>query len=333
MRLISEHEGKQGVKIDEKDRKILYELSRNSRQPIQVIARHVHLSRDGTAYRIQRLEQSGVLQGYKTLVDVAKFGYNSYHLFMRLHEPLRQEVIQKLIAHHHIRAILKFSGVYDWELAVIAKSFDEFMKVRREILTFLNGKVQDMSAIMITAPIVARTFPLRFFPHQKDERVRSDTEYSLDRKDTKILEIIANKANSSLLEIAAKTGGSADTVAYRLKRLRASGIIQKHMIGVNYDLLNQSMYAVLFSTKEQSAKDAAYIREVLSIDPDVLWAVQVFGSWNYLVYLCVQNTHQYQEALDRLRDQFGAQLLSFVTLLASEEFKYTYFPEGMRVSP
>ena len=54
------------VKIDLKDKKIIYQLLNDSRQPVSVIGKKVGLSRKVVEYRIKRLEDEEVIISYPT---------------------------------------------------------------------------------------------------------------------------------------------------------------------------------------------------------------------------------------------------------------------------
>ena len=62
-------------KIDPTDRKIIGELSANGRVPLAELGRRVNLSSPAVAERVQRLEQAGVITGYRAELDPRALGY------------------------------------------------------------------------------------------------------------------------------------------------------------------------------------------------------------------------------------------------------------------
>ena len=75
--------GGKKVSIDQKDREILAELQKNCKQPVRRIAKKLGL-RVTTAYdRIRRMENTGIIKGYKALIDAEKVGLptSAYILF------------------------------------------------------------------------------------------------------------------------------------------------------------------------------------------------------------------------------------------------------------
>ena len=71
------------MKIDLKDRKILYELDTNSRQSYHEIAKKVGLSKDSIIYRIKKLQEQGVIKKFHTIYDVGKLGFISFRLYLK----------------------------------------------------------------------------------------------------------------------------------------------------------------------------------------------------------------------------------------------------------
>ncbi len=63
------------AKIDDVDRKIIGELSRDGRVSLAELGRRVNLSSPAVAERVQRLERAGVITGYRAEIDPRALGY------------------------------------------------------------------------------------------------------------------------------------------------------------------------------------------------------------------------------------------------------------------
>jgi|ERR1700674_983090 len=64
------------VKLDQIDRKIIGELATEGRVPLAELGRRVNLSSPAVAERVQRLERSGVITGYRAEIDPRALGYS-----------------------------------------------------------------------------------------------------------------------------------------------------------------------------------------------------------------------------------------------------------------
>jgi len=153
------------VKIDSKDKKILSLLSLNARIPLTQISKKVSLSRDAVNYRITNLEKSGTIQGYRVVVDMSKLGYQNYHMFVRLNNPspsMEKKIISKLTKHSFVRALIKFSGNFDFEIALVVKDQQD-LDLKISLLTNdFKNLIQDFEILSIIKTYSSETFPPNF---------------------------------------------------------------------------------------------------------------------------------------------------------------------------
>ena len=71
------------VKIDLKDKKILYELDRNSRQSNNQIAKKVGLSEQVVGHRIRRLQELGIIEYFYVKTNPSALGYMHIKIYLR----------------------------------------------------------------------------------------------------------------------------------------------------------------------------------------------------------------------------------------------------------
>jgi DNA-binding Lrp family transcriptional regulator len=331
MRYLQQRQDSEKVKLDVKDIKILALLCNNARTPLTQLAKKVGLSRDAISYRIKNYEKKGLIQGYRTMINVAKLGYNNYHLFIKLSNP--SEEIEKSILHKirdlpFIRAILKFSGTYDLEIALVAKDLAELDKNIVTITSNCGGFIQDYDLLTFSKFYVSRTMP-RSFSEKIEDSLMENKDYIQDKKDIAILKLISEDALLPLYEIGDKIKLSADAVAYRIKKMRESKIINKYIPVVNYNSLDYSMYTALFNISSLDEKKEKKLRELLIADKNALWAVKMIGKFNILAYFLVKNIDELQGSISGIRSLFPGEINHHEVLIAYEEYKYTYFPKGL----
>lgn len=60
--------------FDDTDKRILDELSKNSRITIKELGEKIHLTGPATSARVEKLEDSGVIEGYTVKVNQVKLG-------------------------------------------------------------------------------------------------------------------------------------------------------------------------------------------------------------------------------------------------------------------
>jgi Lrp/AsnC family transcriptional regulator, leucine-responsive regulatory protein len=70
--------------LDNTDRGILAELSKNSRITMKELGEKVHLTGPATSARVAKLEDSGIIEGYTIKVNQQKMGY-SVHAIIHIY--------------------------------------------------------------------------------------------------------------------------------------------------------------------------------------------------------------------------------------------------------
>lgn len=320
------------VKLDIKDKKILSIFSANSRIPLTQLSKKIGLSRDAVNYRIKNYEKSGVIQGYRTMVDMSKFGYRANHLFIRLNNPtkeIEQKILNKLVKRPFVRAVIKFSGNYDFEIAFVTKDIDDFDRVLTEIIIDCAGSLQDYELLTISKTFAAETFPKSFSEYKLQKDFKKRPSQKTDKKDIEILKIISEDALLPLYEIASKVKLSADAVNYRIKNMISSGTIIKFIPVINYTSLDYNLHTLLLNVSGFDEEKEKILRDFLSADKNTLWAVKTIGRYNVLIYLLVKNIDDLQDTVMKLRSLFPKQINHYETLIAYEEYKYIYFPKDL----
>src|SRR3989338_9699697 len=125
-------------RLDLRDRKILYELDTNSRQPYHAIAKKVGLSKDAVIYRIKKLQQAGIVRQFHTVFDVGKLGYISFRLYLKFQNTTpekEQEIIDFLKKIPSVIWMVSIEGKFDFGMWVLVKSVKEMNSLWNILLT------------------------------------------------------------------------------------------------------------------------------------------------------------------------------------------------------
>ena len=116
--------------LDEKDLAILKLLQQNAKITVKEIADAVHLSTTPVHERIKRMEQSGVIKQYATLVDHSKVKKG---LMVICNVSLKQhdknagtEFIQLIQSLPEVIECYNISGEFDFMLKVVAENMDDY---------------------------------------------------------------------------------------------------------------------------------------------------------------------------------------------------------------
>ena len=63
------------IELDQHDHRILAELQADARLTMAELGRRVHLSQPAATERVRKLEEGGVILGYRAVVDAGQLGY------------------------------------------------------------------------------------------------------------------------------------------------------------------------------------------------------------------------------------------------------------------
>ena len=116
--------------LDKKDLEILKYLQVNARMTVREIADKVHLSTTPVHERIRRMEESGVITQYITLVNAAKIGKG---LMVICYVSLKQhsknagaKFIKNIMEMNEVLECLTISGEFDFMLKVLVENMDAY---------------------------------------------------------------------------------------------------------------------------------------------------------------------------------------------------------------
>ncbi|WP_374008872.1 Lrp/AsnC family transcriptional regulator [Leifsonia sp. LS-T14] len=138
---------------DSVDRLLLAELQRDGRQTIAELARTVHMSNSAVAERVRRLEEAGVIAGYRAVIDPDRLGYGIL-AFLRLRYPSSQygplhdllAGIPEVVEAHHV------TGDDCFILKVVATSMRHLEEISGQVGTL--GSVT--TSVSYSSPFPAR---------------------------------------------------------------------------------------------------------------------------------------------------------------------------------
>jgi len=118
------------ITLDSKDLSILQILQQNARATVKEIAMKVHLSTTPVHERIKRLEDTGVIKQYATLLDHTKVRKG---LMVICYVSLKQhnknagaKFIKSIQEMNEVIECYNISGEFDFMLKVVAESMDDY---------------------------------------------------------------------------------------------------------------------------------------------------------------------------------------------------------------
>ncbi len=154
----------QAIQLDRTDLQLLAELQRRGRLTNAELAERVHLSPSACLRRVQRLERSGVIAGYRVELDAEQLGLG-LQAFVRVqlekHDSSHVERLTTAVqGWNEVVACHALSGDMDYLLQVMVQDLDHFSRFLLDRLLNAAG-VADVNSNFVLRTVKAfRGLPL-----------------------------------------------------------------------------------------------------------------------------------------------------------------------------
>ncbi len=119
--------------MDEKDAKIVSLLMKNARIPKTKIAEELNVTETAIRKRISKLERSGVILGYKAIINYKTAGLSASLTGVDVEPDRLWEVIGKLKEIEEVKSIYLTTGDHMLMLEIVGRSVDELSRIHERI--------------------------------------------------------------------------------------------------------------------------------------------------------------------------------------------------------
>jgi DNA-binding Lrp family transcriptional regulator len=140
----------QDMTLDSKDLAILGLLQKNARITVKEISEKIHLSTTPVHERIKRMEESGVIKQYATLVDHSRVGKGLMVIcYVSLKQHSKNSGLKFIKTMNELNEVIEcysISGEFDFMLKVVCKDMNDYYDFHVNKLSSIEnmGKVQSI---------------------------------------------------------------------------------------------------------------------------------------------------------------------------------------------
>ncbi len=321
----------QEIRLDIKDRKILYQLDLNARQPVPRIAKKVGLSKEVTNYRINRLLQQGVIRGFYARIDTSKLGMTLFRTFIRMQNLApgkEREFIEYISSNPSIGFFVRVEGRFDFNFIYWARTSAEYVEFWNGLKAAFGRHIENKELHILH---YYANFPKAFLIGKKDMAVEFfecglGTEAETDALDLQILNILAKEARLPLIEIAQRLGVSDKVAGYRIRKLEKAGIIHSYGVQLGLDKAGLHYYKLHIFFQNYSKQRFKELKNFAIGHPNVVFIDECLGGPDFELELYMPSKDDYYAFLQELRFRFSDIIRDFETIYYPQEFKLVLFP-------
>ncbi|MFA6888004.1 MAG: Lrp/AsnC family transcriptional regulator [Candidatus Woesearchaeota archaeon] len=315
------------MKLDVLDKKILYELEKDSSQTVSTIAKKLKRSKEVINFRIHRLEKEKILLGCSAIVDMAKLGYFTFRIYLRwqnMTQKQKQVFYDEIKKQENIWTTTVLHGKWDFAFFLGVKS-DKYIKSFHTLWNNIQVKYKDKiaeSKIALYAPV--HNFNKRFFidfPMKTEviERVFGEgNSIPFDELDEKIVYAYASNVRIPFTELAKQINVSSETIRQRIKQLEKKKVITGYKINLNLQKIGYQGYRVDFLLNNVKRN-----KELFEYLKQHMYFYQInksIGGADFETEIVVKNLNHLLEILEEVINKFNDVIKGY------EYMGYSEFP-------
>ncbi len=333
------------VHLDSLDRKLIYELDLNSRQPLSRLAKKLRMSPQRLDYRLKMLEKNKVIIQYIAVVNYRKLGgYNYYVCNLRIFGMGSGEedaILKKLAMDPKCTLLFKCEGRWDIMIGTVAKDIFEAKETFGKFLKPFKGKVEEKAIVMhIGTYHYGRTYLIEDqyldgkISFSQDEK--REAEYAItgsrtekaeyDELDIKILEALSSNARMPTIEIAKELKSNPETIAYRIKEMEKKGIIKYYSILMMPESYKHVFYRVYVKADRLSEDEEKELADYMRRFQNIFRLVYLFGAYEFAIDLVMNNTERLRIIPSSLKEHYKDSPMRFEPSNINMIYKFAYFP-------
>jgi len=304
--------------LDKIDRKLLFELDKNCRTSDHQLAKMVNRSREAVRYRIRKLENDGVIQGFITSINPSKFGFMLFKLYFQLANlPKERErffdYLKKMPGMYWFGGN---DGVWEPHATFFARDVHQAYEFKHRIFSqFQHLILKRDTGVLINV----RQFPKRYLLEGKADPCQpvlfADTvaDNPLDHLDRKILTVLLQDARIPYTDLAKRCSSTIDIVRRRMHQMEASGIIFQYRIAVDHAKLGFEMFKAFIYFNSITPKDELQIFEFAKNHNQVLYVIRQYSAWDIELEVMAKGYEDFAKLMDEFR-------LVFAKIMRNYEF-------------
>jgi Lrp/AsnC family leucine-responsive transcriptional regulator len=147
----------------------------------------------------------------------------------------------------------------------------------------------------------------------------------MDSLDIKILRLLQNNARVTASEISSKINLSVPAVSDRLRKLDASGVIEKYTVILNGKKLNRHLTVIMFVSLE-SPKYIAKFLDAIQKDDEIIECHYLAGDYDYALKIITEDTESLEKILNKIKSMNGIVKTKTTVALSTIKNNYSIMP-------
>lgn len=150
----------------------------------------------------------------------------------------------------------------------------------------------------------------------------------MDNIDIRILKLLQQNSRITVSEISNKINLSIPAVSDRLKKLEASGIIERYTTILSSKKLNKHLMVIMFVSLESPKYTDTFVN-IIQKDNEIVECYYLAGDYDYSLKIITENTETLEKILNRIKSISGVQKTKTTVCLSTIKNNYSVIPNNI----
>jgi len=320
--------------LDLKDKKILYELEKNSRQSFSQIGKRVGLHRNNVIYKVNNLIKNGIIRDFYTVIDSYALGYTFYRFYINFQDinpEIKKEIINYFVMYSYTTDVHETDGQYDLIVIIAVNNVRNFYNFwQKTLIQYGNYFEKQLFSIYCSEKHYDynflvddnKKFQIKNYKIKKSYLFSSIKKNDIDYIDVNILRSIAPNARKKIIEISKELNISTVTVQKRINRLKELGIIHGFTIGINFPSIGYKIFKVDINLKNK--KIIYSIIRYLESNPNLIGLLHAVGYEDLELMFILQNSGELHDIMEDILIKFPEGIKKYFYFSVTRTYKWIY---------
>ena len=312
-----------------KDKKILYELDRNSRIPLTKLAKKLQTSKEVVHYRIKNLIKDKIILQFHTVPASYRLGLIAYKVYLRLQDISKikfDELIQFLRKNKDVFWIAVSKGRWDLIFGIWAQNIEDFFTIHDTILDKFSKYIQEKELSISRENIQYNrrwlysdnSITQEFNFGEKEEQIK------LNLEDKKILDSLIDNSRKKIIDIAKETKLSTDKVSYKIKQMEKKKIIRGYKTLWNASQLGYPTCKAFVYFKNITEEKKKQFIQYCKQQKNSINIVITFAPWDLEVMFETKDYESYYQIMDEIKEKFNTIVKYYESIIITSEPKQVF---------
>jgi DNA-binding Lrp family transcriptional regulator len=275
-------------------------------------------------YRIKKLEEQGIIQGFTIWIDPTKLGFFTAKIYLNLanRPEQKQEFVDYVKRDKRLFWLGIAEGAWNAGLTYFVKNNREFFDLKNELF----ARFKELILNSHTGMIVNVNGCDKTFLYDAETRWKTMFDVAehkeLDDIEKKILKELFLDSRINVTEIARKHGTTVDIVRNRMKRLEEKRIIFRYLAKIDFNKLGYEFYKTFLYFRRLTKEDEARLMEYTRRVPNIIHLVKQISPWDIELETMCEDYAQYNEIISGLTREFSDIISKVETAIMSEDYLF-----------